>query len=287
MTINFQTPSLRDKATAVKLSRRMFNPSQYDRAVTTAVDASKGTARAGKYMKRLLKHCTELADVISAYGDVYQYVREHTLPWMDEGMRLVPNAYYSEFILGYRDLADKADQAVTRLYNVWDAAVQADQAVLKGMWDPDDYPSKDEMLDKWELRLMPMPIPSSEDFRIDLDETDKALLDQKIAEVEANATSHVIKEVFEPVKAMAERLSVAKGEKGSVFRNTLVSNVLEACERAKALNINHDERVDEVVKEVTELIGSTTPDDLREDEALRAHMGKKMSEIEETMKSWF
>lgn len=283
----FQAPSLRDKATAVKLCRKMFNPSQYDRAVTTAVDSDKGTTRAGKYMKRLLKNCTELQDALSAYGDVYQYVRANTLPWMDEGMRLVPNAHYTEFLLGYRDLADKADQAVTRLYNVWDAAVLADQAVLKGMWDPEDYPSKEDMLTKWELRLMPMPIPSSEDFRIDLDETDKALLDQKIAEVEANATTHVIKEVFGPVKAMAERLSVAKGEKGSVFRNTLVSNVRDACERAKALNINHDERVEEVVKEVSELLGSTTPDDLREDEVLRAHMGKKMSEIEATMSSWF
>lgn len=280
-------PSLRDKATAVKLVRHMYNASMCDKAVTNDIDNAKGTTRAGKYLKKLLKNCVELQEAQTAFGDVYQYVRSHTLPWMDDGMRLVPNSYYPEFIMGYKGLAQTAMDKVQKLADAWDAAVLADQNVLKGMWDPSDYPSKEEMMEKWELRLMPMPIPSSEDFRIDLDDADKALLDAKLEEVEAGATTHVIKEIFAPVKAMAERLNIPKGEKGSVFRNTLVGNLLDACDRATSLNINHDARVDEAIKEVRDIIGNTTADDLREDAGLRKEVGTKMSELEATMSSWF
>lgn len=283
----FNTPTLRDKATLVKLARRMFNPTLMDKTVTTAVDSTHGTTHAGKYMKRRLQKCVELKETQTAFGEVYQFVRDNTLPWMDEGMRLVSNEHYAEFLLRYRELADHAMDCVQKLAAVWDAAVAADQAVLKGMWDPNDYPTKEEMVAQWSLKLMPMPIPSSEDFRVDLDETDKALLDQQLAEVEANATTHVLKELLTPVKAMAERLSVAKGEPGSTFRNTLVSNVEDACERAKRLNINHDSRIDEVVDEMSALIKGVTPDDLREDVALRASVGGAMSELEKKMASWF
>lgn len=281
------TPTLRDKAVAVKLVRTMFNPTKMDRSVTAHVDTTEGTRNAGRYMKRRLKDCAELQAAQRAFTDVYQYVRNNSLPWMDDGVRVVPNAQYPEFCLGYKEMASKAMDAVKTLGDVWDQAVLHDQTVLKGMWDPNDYPSKEEMLETWQLRLLPMPIPDSSDFRIDMDDTGKAFLDAEVAKVEANATVYVMQELLAPIKNMAERLSAAKGEKGSIFRNTLVSNVTDACERAKKLNINNDPRIDEAVNEVSALLDGVSPDDLRESDALRSHVGKKMTEMESKMASWF
>lgn len=285
--MQIQTSTLRDKAVAVKLVRKMFNPVAMDKSVTTNVDKTEGTVRAGRYMKRRLKECSELQAAQRAFADVYTYVRDNSLPWMDDGVRVVPNANYTDFALGYKDRASKAMDAVKALGDVWDQAVLHDQTVLKGMWDPNDYPSKEEMLDMWQLRLLPMPIPSSADFRIDMDETDKMFLDEQVAKVEADATTYVMKELLTPIKNMAERLSATKGEKGAIFRNTLVSNVTDACERAKKLNINNDERINEAVNEVTALLDGLSPEDLRESDALRAHVGKKMTEMENKMASWF
>ena len=94
---NINIPSFRDKAITVRLRRAMYIPTKYDSAATAAAESSFGAGNVGRYTKRLLKNCGPLKDVQKAFQDVYTYVIDHTLPWMDEGVRVLPNASYVDF----------------------------------------------------------------------------------------------------------------------------------------------------------------------------------------------
>lgn len=280
-------PTLREKAITVRVRRSMYTPTKYDKAATAAAEAALGTAKTGRYTKKLLRACKELRDCQHAFQDVYNYAVQNTLPWMDEGVRVLPNDNYIEFAAEIGRLRNVAMQKVQALAMVWDTAVMADKGFLGGMWDPHDYPTKSEMVNKWDIRIMFSPVATSEDFRIDMDESDKALLDQAIKDVEEQATDYLLKQILEPVAAMSAKLAVPIGEEGAVFRDTLVGNLRDVCKRTKKLNINNDERVDEVVDEIEHALVSITPQTLRESDYVRATTAKRMDEISKKLNQWF
>ena len=284
-TIN--TPTLRDKAMLVSLRRNQFNPAKLDRSATgiaeAALQAQKG---AGKYTKRLLKNCDQLKAAQEKYRLIYEYYRDNSLPWMNDGVRIIPTTAYLDFMTTIGTMKSEAETAVRDLYNVWDQAVAADAQHLGGMFNPLDYPTKDEMLRQWNIRVNVMPVPSAEDFRVDISEEDKADLDAAVKEVEEQATVEVLTQLLKPVKAMADKLSVPIGQEGSVFRDTLVSNLSDVCRRAKNLNINNDQRISETIKEVENVLSTVDCQSLRECDGLREVTAKTMDELASRLDQW-
>ena len=284
---NISIPSFREKAITVRLRRAMYIPTKYDSAATAAAESSFGAGNVGRYTKRLLKNCTQLKDVQKAFQDVYTYVIDHTLPWMDEGVRVLPNASYVDFAQEVGEFRRKALSKVEKLGAVWDSAVLADKARLGSMWNPMDYPTKEEMLAKWGISVVFSPIPASEDFRIDMDEADRKALDDAIHEVEQSSTGYLLKEMLKPVAAMAAKLSVPIGDEGSIFRDSLMGNLKDVANRAKKLNLNHDARVDEVIADIEKVTNSVTLTALRETTEVRNATAKQMKSLADKINQWF
>ena len=286
--MTFAIPTLREKAITVRLSRSLWTPNKFDKTATNAVSSSLGvSSKAGKFTKTLLRNCKEYKEVKHAFDDVYLYVRNHTLPWMDEGVRVLPSSMYFEFAAEVARLRNDALAKVKVLGQVWDAEVQRDQQFLGTLWNIADYPTREEMEESFRIRLVYQPIPTSQDFRIDIDEVDKQMLDDELKRVESEATTHVMEKIAEPLCAMMEKLAVPIGEKGSIFRDTLVSNMREACEVAKKLNINHDERIDKLVELLDSALENVTPEVLRESQQVRESTAKKLDGINSKLKEWF
>lgn len=284
---NINIPSFREKAITVRLRRAMYIPNKYDSAATAAAESSFGAGNVGRYTKRLLKNCGPLKDVQKAFQDVYTYVIDHTLPWMDEGVRVLPNASYVDFAKEVGALRRKALAKVEKLGAVWDTAVLADKARLGSMWNPTDYPTKEEMLAKWGISVVFSPIPASEDFRIDMDEADRKALDNAIHEVEQNSTGYLLKEMLKPVAAMAAKLSVPIGDEGSIFRDSLMGNLKDVANRAKKLNLNHDPRVDEVIRDIERVTDNVSLTALRETTEVRSATAKQMKSLADKINQWF
>lgn len=285
--MTFNIPSLRDKAITVRLTRRMYNPYRYDARATAAAETATGTQGAGRFSKRLLRHCPELKKATAAYNDLYQFVIENTLPWMDDGVRVLPNANYMDFVAELAKLRSRADAAVQKLFEAWDVRVAEDKNWLGGMWDPHDYPTKSDMLEKWGNSITFAPVPSSDDFRIDMDDEDKRQLDEAVQEVQDQAGDYLLKQILAPVAAMADKLAVPIGEEGSVFRDTLVTNLQDVCKRAKKLNINGDERVAEIVNQIESITNNLMPSTLRESEVVRATTSAVMAGVRSKINAWF
>lgn len=279
--------TLREKAINVRLVRRMYNPYRQDKGATEAAESAMGTINAGRFNKRLLRGCKELKAAQNAYNDLYRYVMEHTLPWMDEGVRVLPNANYFDFTSQVRALRERCDDAVRNLYNAWDQAVMDDRVPLNGMWNINDYPDKDRMLERWGISITFSPVPASTDFRIDMDEEDKQQLDAAVKAVEENASEYLLKEILKPVRAMAEKLAVPIGADGAVFRDTLVTNLNDVIERGRTLNINNDPRIEEVLKDIEYAAKSITPNSLRESPIVRSTTQKAMAEVDKKISQWF
>jgi hypothetical protein len=278
---------LRDKAVTVRFTRSMFNPYRFSQTATEAAENSVGKTNVGRFNKRLLKDCKELKEAISAFDETYRYIIKNTLPWMDDGVRVLPTSTYQEFMEKYGDLRTEAMDKVRKLEQVWDSAVAHDADRLGTLFNVLDYPTADQIAQRFKMKCVCAPIPSSEDFRVEVDEETKADLEDAVSQVESSSGEYLLKEILEPVQAMAAKLHTKIGEEGSVFRNTLVTNVTDVCERARKLNIAGDPRVEEIIGDIEKSIGGVEPDALRLSDATRERVANDMSATEKKLAAWF
>jgi hypothetical protein len=279
---HYHTPAqatLADKAMLVRLKRSMFTPYASDDRATIQVEAANGVANAGKFNKALLKNSPLFKAAQQAYGAVYDYHFKHTLPWLDDGLRMLPSALYLEYAEGMRGLQAQAQQAVWNLGASWHNEVLADSYRLGNLFNAEDYPTDIES--KYAVTLQFLPVPSTDDFRVAIDPADAASLDQAIKDAESGVATYIIGQLLEPLRAAASKLAVPIGEKGAIFRDSLIENLVEVTERLPRLNINNDSSIAIAINEVRALATkyASNIDVLREDAGSRDVAHAKVNEL--------
>lgn len=278
---------LDEKAVLVQLKRSMFGTSKRDEAESEAYGA-------GNVTKHLFedKNC-RMAVVKSAYSEVYTYTNDNTVPWA-KGVRMLNIDGYMDFTSGLRQRIDKADAAVRDLVNNWDYEVQKDLARLtqieqaKGrptgsLVDADNYPHASEIGDRFGIEVRYMPVPTADGFdpRLGLSEEDKASLQKQLDEAETNAKSHVIREMLEPMERAIEKLNVPIGADGSVFRDSLIDNIVSTAERMERVNLSDDPSVTDKIAELKSLATTyaNNKDMLRKAPDVRKKAASQISEL--------
>ena len=274
---------LDEKAVLISVKRRMYSPYKLDQAES----ANYGAGNVNKHLFEGRNN--KVKETISKFSDVYVYVKGNTVPW-STGVDMLNIDHYMEFTAGLRQLVDQANQAVKSLHTRWDDEVQADLdrlakiAQAKGkpnLADPSDYPSADEMLTKFSIEVRYMPVPTTGDFRVGISDEDKASLQQQLDDASSNATKHVLESMITPMKRAIEKLNVPIGSDGSVFRDTLIDNMVDVAERMSKVNISNDPAIQEKINDLRSLVGSyASPigkDNLRSSQTVRE---KAVSQID-------
>jgi len=249
---------LDEKAVLISVKRRMYSPYKLDQ------EESKNYG-AGNVNKHLFEgRHNKVKETISKFTEVYTYVKDNTVPW-STGVDMLNIEHYFDFTTGLRGLVDTANQAVDDLYDCWDDEVEADLdrlsqvAILKNkpnLADPSDYPTADDMKARFGIDVRYMPVPTTGDFRVGISDEDKASLQKQLEDAEVNATKHVLNSMVEPMQRAVEKLSVPIGNDGSVFRDTLIDNMVDVAERMNRVNISDDPAVQEKINDLRSLVGT-------------------------------
>jgi hypothetical protein len=272
--------TLIDTTVLIRLKRKMFDPYAFDSYQTAKVEHETGVTKAGRYNKRLFLDCFELSDTNSAFNDVYRYVNSNSVPWLDDGVRWVHvGPAFMDFRAGVEQLIKVARGKVDILASKWDMLVAKDMTRLGSLANSGDYPSN--IRTKYDIDFRVMPMPNVSDFRVAISDDDKQSLARAVEDAKANATKHLISEMLEPLTKAAKKLAIPSGEDGSVFRDSLITNISDVLERAKKLNFLNDPTVNQLIDDIDRSVGrySVAPDILRENTAARSQAHAQMSDI--------
>jgi hypothetical protein len=267
----------------------MYQPYAHDATATKQIEQSSGVQNAGRFNKRLLRGCRELEAANSAYSQLYQYFKDNTVPWLDDGVRMLPNALYFEFAEAIRDHRERCDEVVRELVNNWPRLVSEDLQRLGPLGNSQDYPAAWELRDRFQIKIAFMPIPTTDDFRIDIDDEDKKRLEESINEAQENVRKHLLTEMLNPVRRMVEKLSIPIGSTGAIFRDSLAENIFEEVKRLQRLNINDDPDIKYMLREVesTALKLTGNLDVLRESPTMRDNAREEMEKVMKKMSGMF
>ena len=270
--------SLREQAMLVTLSVSCWTNSIKDRKVSAEVERTHNARDAGRYNKTLVDKSH--VDPLTSYaGQIRAYHYKMTLPWGNNGDRLLPAKLFMEYSAEMRSLSRKYDDLVTEFLKVYDTKlVQDARARLGSMYNPEDYPTSAELRQKFGVRTDITPLSEGSDFRVDVGEAERARIrdeiDQKLAERQTKAQEDAWLRIKEAVSAVETRML----EEKPIFRDTLITNMEEITKLLPGLNITNDPKVDEVCKIITqELI--VNPVRLRSSPSLRRSTREAASKV--------
>lgn len=268
---------IQTQAMLATLSISQWTARKQDKAITAEVEKAHAAHDAGRFNKLLVSKAL-LDPIAKLAGQVRDYHYSVTLPWSDTGARLLPSKLFMAYTDKLRTFRQEFERLVQAMVHQYPTEVQAARNRLGTMYNPGDYPEPWQLKDRFQIALDFTPVPSAQDFRLDVsaeaqDEL-RASVTAAVAAKQAQAVKATFARVREVVSKIAERLSDDK----AVFKDSLIDNARDLCDVLDALNITGDEQLADVQRMVqNELIVS--PFALRNDLTLRREVARRANAI--------
>ena len=126
---------LSDKAMLVKLTTRRASLTKRDAYLTATLQAQENDKSLTVLTKLYKETASPVRQIMSAYNEVYQYHKMHTLPYTDAGPRILPNNMYFEYTQEMKHLIAKVEKKLAAILPHYDQLVHEDIMYREG--DPD------------------------------------------------------------------------------------------------------------------------------------------------------
>ena len=282
---------LADKAMLVSLSIRQWTARRLDRKITDEVNREhNASADAGRYNKLLISK-DALAEINKIAGKARTRHYELTLPWSDNGTRLLSSLGYTNYCNEMRELMAEFNAAADRLEPVYPDLVAQRRIELNGLFDPDDYPPASEIRRRFRFTYDISPVPSAGDFRVEVSDAVaaeiKADIEDRANAALAEAQKHVWQRIAECAKRMSEKLRSyeieetgdGKSKVKGIFRDSLVENIRELVNLLPTLNVAGDKTLAEMGSRLVADLCQFDANDLRESESIRIKTAEKAEAI--------
>jgi hypothetical protein len=271
--------NISDKALLVKMSISQWYNQTSDKklAAELALQHNAKGREQDKYIKRLIPNGA-LDAVRAVISQLREYHNNKTLPWKENGVRILPSASFMEYQKQVAALRGKLELEVKLFAAKYPDWVARARASMGSMFQEDDYPSAEGVKDKFTLEVSCMPFPNEADFRIgiDLDAMDelRATTAQQIRTALEDATNNVRLRVLDRIKLLYNALK----DPDKVFRDETFYAVSSGVEDARQLNLTNDMDL-AVLLDRTEFLKKFTPKMLRSQPLQRTNTAGLLHEI--------
>jgi hypothetical protein len=280
---------LSQKAILSSLTIGGWSARKYDEKVTRETNARNNAKEdAGRYNKLLIAKdgIQEINRIMGAARTAHYQL---TMPWLDDGARILPSALYDEYAKTTRTFRAEYEAAVKKFAEGYPQLVADAKQRLNGMYNPEDYPDVAEMSmydyqknpwGRFRFDVIMLPCPDAADFRVDLAdehaEDIRADIEQRMNAALQNAMTGPIQRIINVVGAMVDRLSAYKPAKpGSgkrsegTFRDSLVDNIRDLVDLLPAFNLAGDKALADITTRLRNELCKNDAEVLREDQKVR------------------
>jgi len=239
----------------------------YDREASDHVAAHHdASSSAGRYNKRLLPKAA-LAALNATMNETRIQHYAQSLPWDDKGSRLLTVDNYEHYTGIMDALRERLVRQRARFIEDYDDYVEQARLDLGKLFRIGEYPSKEDLRDRFSIRYRIAPVPDADHFiaKLASDDTDRVKRDIKshIEEQLHDAVGDLYRRLAEAVERVSERLNEDGDGKPLVFRDTMISNIRDLVDVVPRLNIFGDQRLARLCQQVKDRIAGVEPDSLR------------------------
>lgn len=288
---------LASRAMLVSFGVSQWTAHKRDKVTSAEIADQKGASRsAGNYNKVLIGK-DALAKVSAAVSAGRTDHAFYSLPWMNDGTRILPVQVFDTYSAKMRANKEQFDSAVSEFIGNYSEYVEEARKNLGSLFNYDDYPMRQEIRKRFNWSISVMPMPDAADFRVNLDSAVVAAMQTEmtanIQSAMGNATSDAFSRLHGVVKTMAEKLKgydPTAGRQGGYFRDTLVTNLAELIEIMPGLNLTGDAALAAHIEAARENLITHSAQTLRDDWKLRDAVANEATRIADEISNqmgWF
>jgi hypothetical protein len=275
--------SIAENTMVVNLQIACWSGYKLDKAmsqkVTEDANADNDAARVNKHLvpKESLK------EIISAVGALRTHFYANTLPWGDNGDRLLPRLRYMDFMQEHgqhrQTFNNAVEEFLTRKY-----LEARDQAEFRmgDMFNPNDYPPAEALRRKCSVNLDIHGVATAKDFRVDMNKAEVDSIKRQIEEKNQERVTAAVADVWTRLNDTITHFA-ARMAGDSVFKDATVRNLETIVEMLPALNITNDPRLEEIRQDINDSLIGFTAKELRKDDVVRAVAAKDAKRIADQM----
>ena len=253
---------------------------KHDRKVSHDVADQHGApVTSGRYNKQLLQHASKLEELRTVAGQIRQQFYKVTLPWSDEGYRLLPAHFYFDLTAEMRDFEQTFDKLVEEFLDLYPSYIEQVRPTLNGLFREEDYPSAAKLRQKFGLKLEVLPIPNGDDFRVSMSAEERARVAREIDENVRLSLQKGTEDLWNRLKAVVGHMADRLQEPGTRFHASMVSNVFELVDLLPKLNVGQDQELNRFAEEIRNRLCGYPASELKKNDALRAATASDAAEL--------
>lgn len=233
----------------------------------TAAKHGASTGKASFY--KPLVEGGELEAIKVAAGKARTLHYHRTLPWSDNGPRILSNVGYLDYMQAMAQLKAEFEHAVAEFVSQYPLLRQEARRTLGTLFVEADYPDVASIRDKFRFEIKVLPLPKGDDFRCDLGTEEMERIRQDIEANTRGAVQDSMTEAFDRVAKIVETYIDRLRDPKTVFRDSMVENARALADVLPSLNFTGDARLDATIASLRDGLCVYEPDDLRKDPLAR------------------
>ena len=287
MTATTMTP-IQERAVLVRLSVSSWAARRFDKKVTNQTNAAHAASKdAGRYNKHLLggkAASPSHAATVNAASAARKVAYAETLSWGDDGFRLLPTKNYVAYTDAVREARATFEANVETFLADYPALVEQARALLNGMFREEDYPSVEELRRKFSMSVEFSPVPSDDDFRLDLPADQISTLAASVNSRVERATKDAMDDAWARLRESVQKVADRLNDPDAPVYDSLIGNVKAIADVLSRLNVTDDPDLEAMRKMVEKDIAGIAPDVMRKNKPARAAAAQKADAILEAMR---
>lgn len=253
------------RAMLVNLNISQWTARKTDRKATKDVaESNHVVSTQGAYYKSLVEGGA-LDDIKALVNQARAEHYKRTLPWSDNGPRILSNFGYLDYITKMNAYADQFDALVNVFLSEYPQMRLEARRLLGSLFEDNDYPSVGAVHCKFNFKVSITPLPMGDDFRCDLGTEEVDRIREEITNGTAAALQQAQRDAFERVEKVVNSYIERLGDPDNKFRDSLVDNARELAELLPALNIINNPLLADLADSLMNKLCAHEPSVLRED----------------------
>lgn len=276
--------SIADSCMTCNLGIGMWEGRRLDKALGKRITDEAHAAADAVRVNKLLIPKESFARVTTARNALRQHFIDRTLPWKDNGDRLLTRKMFTRFMEEHAEKKAEFDDAAEDFVTIgYKAALASADFRMGGLLDAREYPDPRDLRGRFYVRLDIDTVTGADDFRVNISADAVAQVKSNLEDAMSARIHKAQADVWTRVSELIERFHDRMSGEDNLFRDSIVGNITELLDVLPGLNILGDPDLKRIAVDARQSLTVFDPKELRKDKALRAGAAAEAKRIMDDM----
>jgi len=276
--------SITARALLVEHNISVWTANKLDKHATDVVITQNcATDKAAQVRKNLMAGSSQRKEIADFAAGCRLWHNVKTLPWANSGARMLPTSMFMDYKQELNDRKAKFDSMVSQFLIDYPQLVQISQNNLGSLFNASDYPSVEEVAEKFGYRFVFSPVPDSGHFALDVASEELNELREQYEADFSTRVNDAMKDAWtrlhKTLTGMSEKLVDAPDEKKRRFHDTFITNAQDLCGLLSHLNVNNDPDLESARRQLEVALMATDVDVIKNSEYARGELKAKVDSV--------